>query len=144
MPNDSAHATPEGNTKRGGLAPNLAPERYVFCSLPNATYGDFAQTQPLACIAESEGLTLILTQDQADQEEFGYTGIFRCISLGLHSSLEAVGLTAKLSTALAHQGISANMFAGYYHDHLFVPAAHAERALNCLLQLNDSPRGNEA
>ena len=130
--------------KSNDLAPSLAPNNYVFCSLPGAQYGDFAQTQPLACIAEAEGLTLVLAQDQADAEGLTYTGIFRCISLGLHSSLDAVGLTAMISSELAQHGISANMIAGYHHDHLLVPAAQAHQALNLLEQLSTERRGNDA
>lgn len=118
------------------LAPRLRPKNYVFCTLPGAQYGDLAQTRPLACIAEAEGLSLVLAKDQADREGLAYTGLFKCISLGLHSSLDAVGLTARISSELAGHGISANMIAGYHHDHLLVPAAQAENALNVLLQLS--------
>ena len=130
--------------KSNDLGPSLAANNYVFCSLPGAQYGDFAQTQPLACVAEREGLTLVLAQDHADREGLAYTGLFRCISLGLHSSLEAVGLTAMISTELAQHGISANMMAGYHHDHLLVPAAQAQQALNLLERLSNSRSGNEA
>ena len=126
------------------LAPSLAPNNYVFCSLPGAQYGDFAQTQPLACIAEAEGLTLVLAQPQAEREGLAYTGLFRCISLGLHSSLEAVGLTAMISSKLAQHGISTNMIAGYHHDHVLVPAAQAHQALNLLEQLSTAHRRNDA
>ena len=47
-------------------------------------------------------------------------------------ALEAVGLTAAVSQALAQAGISCNIVAGYYHDHLFVPADEAKRALEVL------------
>jgi len=64
----------------------------------------------------------------------------RRITLGVHSSLEAVGLTAAVSTLLARHGISANMIAGYHHDHLFVPANDAERAVELLIQLAEESR----
>ena len=50
----------------------------------------------------------------------------------MHSALEAVGLTAAVSAALTRHGISANVVAAYYHDHIFVPAEDAERALLAL------------
>jgi hypothetical protein len=34
-------------------------------------------------------------------------------------------------------GIIANMIAGYHHDHVLVPAAQAEQALDLLRQLGD-------
>ena len=60
------------------------------------------------------------------------------ITLTIHSALEAVGLTAAVSTALADHGISANMVAGFHHDHIFLPAKDADRALNILLDLSDA------
>jgi hypothetical protein len=46
-----------------------------------------------------------------------------------------VGLTAAVSAALTREGISANVIAAYYHDHIFVPEADAERALDALRAL---------
>ena len=57
------------------------------------------------------------------------------ISLDAHSSLEAVGLTAALSHALAKAGISANIVAALRHDHLFVPWDRREEALRCIEDL---------
>jgi hypothetical protein len=51
------------------------------------------------------------------------------ITLNVHSSLEAIGLTAAVAGRLALHGISANVVAAYYHDHIFVPTADAERAV---------------
>jgi hypothetical protein len=53
----------------------------------------------------------------------------------MHSSLEAVGLTAAVATALAARGIAANVIAGARHDHVFVPAARADDALAALRDL---------
>ena len=50
----------------------------------------------------------------------------------MHSSLEAVGLTAALSKRLADAGISANMIAALHHDHLFVPWDRRDEALAAL------------
>ena len=65
------------------------------------------------------------------------SGLFRCISLQVHSSLESVGLTAVVAGKLAVYDISVNMIAGYYHDHLFVPAAQADTAFGLLNNLNN-------
>ena len=61
--------------------------------------------------------------------------VFRRITLGVHSSLEAVGLTAAVAAALTAAGISANVVAAFHHDHVFVPADRAEDALACLRAL---------
>jgi hypothetical protein len=57
------------------------------------------------------------------------------ISLTIHSSLAAVGLTAAIASALAEQGISANVVAAYFHDHLFVPWEQRLQAMAVLSAL---------
>jgi uncharacterized protein len=57
------------------------------------------------------------------------------ITLTVHSALEAVGLTAAFSKALADVNISCNVVAGYYHDHIFVPQQDAEKAMAVLESL---------
>ena len=121
------------------LKPRTLPATYVFCSLADADYGALSHTSPLASFAEPEGLTLVLTRESADQEDLPYQGTFRCISLQVHSSLEAVGLTAAVTGELANHGISANVIAGYHHDHIFVPSHQAEAALQ-LLEIMSSQR----
>ena len=114
------------------LSPQLDSREYVLCTFKNAVYGDYAQLQPIASYMEAEGLTLVVEKNSADREGIDYQAVFKCITLNVHSSLQAVGLTAAVSSLLAEQGISANMIAAYYHDHIFVPAADAERALALL------------
>ena len=46
--------------------------------------------------------------------------------------------TAAVAGALAEEGISANVIAAYYHDHIFVPKASADRALAVLTGLSTS------
>ena len=58
--------------------------------------------------------------------------IFRLITLTVHSSLEAVGLTAVVTNKLAEHKISANVVAAYYHDHIFVPCEKAKKAMEVL------------
>ncbi|MFK8030009.1 MAG: ACT domain-containing protein [Gammaproteobacteria bacterium] len=117
--------------------PVLDPEKYVFVCQP-ATYGDHADWQPIASFAEREGLTLVLRQEVADAQTLSYDGVFQKITLQVHSSLSAVGLTAKFSGRLAANTISANVISGFYHDHIFVALADAEKALAVLSRLAES------
>ena len=71
---------------------------------------------------------------------FDCTHTFRCITLRVHSSLLAVGLTAAVSAALARHAVSANMVAGYFHDHVLVPSDRAEEALKHLENLSLAAR----
>ncbi len=118
----------------GSMSPVLVDGEFVFCTLKNSRYGDYADTRPIASFEEAEGLTLVLPRESADSFDLSYDGIFRCITLGVHSSLEAVGLTAAVATKLADHGIAANVIAGYFHDHIFVQADLAKQAFGLLLE----------
>lgn len=123
------------------MSPELTDGEYVFCSFENARYGDHAELEPLAAILEAEGLTLILPRTKADAVGMAYDSVFRRISLQVHSSLEAAGLTAAFTAALTEHGISANVVAGFYHDHIFVQARAARRAVTALETLARQNRG---
>ena len=112
------------------LEPSLREGEYVFITVDDDTMTD--ELQPLATFAEDEGRSLIVERERAEAAGLAVEGVFRCITLTVRSSLEAVGLTAAVATALAEAGISANVVAAFHHDHVFVPAAHAERALSVL------------
>ena len=88
-----------------------------------------------ARIVEREGATLVLRRLDAEAAGLGFEAVFAWITLEVHSSLEAVGLTAAVSSALADAGIPCNMLAGYYHDHLLVPSERAAEALELLRTL---------
>ena len=120
------------------MAPVLRAECYVFVSVAKGEYGDYAELKPLAVFCEDEGLTLVLEHAVAANFGFREQPVLRCISLSVHSSLEAVGLTAAVATALAEHGISANVVAGYYHDHIFVPEQYADKAVGVLNALSRS------
>jgi len=119
------------------LQPLLSGERYVFCSLDYQHTPNFSVW---ASICEQEGRTLIMKQEEADCQGLSYEGIWSRITLSVHSSLHAVGLTAHVSRLLADAGISANIVAGYYHDHIFVQSELASLACEVLQQLG---RGKE-
>lgn len=118
------------------LEPSLIEGEFVFCSIKDAKYGDFAELSPVASFVESEGLTVVLEKDTADRVDWKYESSFRLITLTVHSSLESVGLTAAVAAKLAKLGISANVMAAYFHDHIFVPVKQAEEALEALKEFN--------
>lgn len=117
------------------MSPELNPGVYVFCTVPVAEPEILARA--ISSFREKEGFTYILPQSVADQFSMIYETAMAWISLQVHSSLQAVGLTAAVANALAESGISCNVVAAYYHDHLFVPAAEAGRAVEILRKLSE-------
>jgi hypothetical protein len=127
-------------TLLGNLSPVLLDGTYVFCSVVGARYGDHAELAPMVTVQEGEGLTLVLKQEQADRAKLAYDGCFRCITLTVFSDLQAVGLTAAVAARLAERGISANVVAGYHHDHVMVPEKRAGEALELLSAFSTGPK----
>lgn len=118
------------------LSPELLPGEFLYCSVSEEQLSGLSTLAPRALVREREGVTLVLERSVAEAHGLGGAEIMRCITLNVHSSLDAVGLTAAVSTALAQNGISANVLAGYYHDHVYVPTSVAERALGLLAALS--------
>ncbi|SIR98219.1 hypothetical protein SAMN05878276_1379 [Aquipseudomonas alcaligenes] len=127
--------TGETNLSRllASLSPRLNPGSFVFCSVPQPTVVQVAAA--LGSFREAEGTTLILAREEAERLGLAYDYLAAWITLEVHSSLAAVGLTAAFAKALAGEGISCNVIAGFHHDHLFVAEADAERALARLQRL---------
>ena len=115
------------------MKPVLDKTNYVFSTKENLKIDqDIIALDPIATFLESEGMTVVVAKTNADKYELPYDAVFNKITLEVHSSLEAVGLTAAISTALASNDISANVIAGYYHDHIFIPKDKADFALKIL------------
>lgn len=116
-----------------GMTPELVDGRFVFVSVssPSAAHG----LHPFASVIEAEGPSLVLSQQEAEESGLVFDFVAAWITLRVHSSLHAVGLTAAVSTALAQSGISCNVIAGFHHDHLLVPVERAEESMQLLLAL---------
>lgn len=124
----------QGETRLDVLLKNLEPSlhsgQYVFCRLDTLPLDHLDQVVML--FREAEGITVILPQALADALELEYSFVASWITLRVHSALEAVGLTAAFSRALAEHGISCNVVAAFYHDHIFVDRREAEKAMAVL------------
>ncbi|MDX1635462.1 MAG: ACT domain-containing protein [Marinobacter sp.] len=123
------------------LSPRLDETSYVYCTVPKAHYGELEHLKPIVSIAELEGLTLVIPLEQAKAEGLDYYRVFSRITLEGHSSLEALGLTSVVTRVLAERGITTNVIAGFYHDHMFVPSDRTEEALRALEELAENPGG---
>lgn len=119
------------------MRPELDPDEWVFA----------AAAEPLAgaevTVVEAEGVTSVLRARELPAAgeapaDLLVSSPFARITLRVHSDLEAVGLTAAVATALAAEGISANVVAGFFHDHVFVPWPRASDALASVRALQRS------
>lgn len=115
------------------MEPELNTGRYIFASLPHDA--DLRPLRPIAMIQESEGCSVILRAEIVERYAIEPQFEAAWITLKVNSDLAAVGLTAAFASALAQAGISCNVVAGTYHDHLFVPVAQADQAMQVLRQL---------
>ena len=114
------------------LRPTLRPGVYVFCAAP----GDRADVPAVMTFREAEGLTLIVEEPVAAANNLTPRYRAAWVELGVESDLDAVGLLAAVTGALAAAGISCNAVSAVRHDHLFVPADRGAEAVAVLEQLS--------
>lgn len=117
------------------MQPKLLDGNFVFCTITDGDLSDILKLAPIASFQEEEGLSLLSSQQNADEANIKYDSVLKGITLSVHSSLDAVGFTAAVANKLANNGIPANVVAAYYHDHVFVPADKAQFALQLLTEL---------
>ena len=121
------------------MSPSLDDQVWVFVSGGEVS-SEYVAEHALATFREAEGTTLIVPWERAEEFDVCSEPMAR-ITLNIHSSLEAVGLTAAVSQARASEAISANVVAGFYHDHIFVPQTAGERAVASLTLLSAAAEG---
>lgn len=113
------------------LSPALDEAPYAFAIVPPS----HVIPDAFALIREDEGVTMIARVADLSRAGLTTSSEWARITLRVHSSLEAIGLTAAVSSALAAADISANMIAGVHHDHIFVPWDRRVDAMRCLTDL---------
>ncbi len=120
-----------------GMSPKLNKGSYVFTTVA-ATSENIDSNDTICQFKEEEGITVVMKKERADALGLSYDYVAAWITLSVHSSLHAIGLTAAFSSALSKNGISCNVIAGYYHDHIFVPENESEAAMKVLRKMSDN------
>lgn len=111
-----------------GLAPSVRPMPYVVVETDD-------DVPAAAIIVEDEATTRIVERAVADAHALAYSFVAAWITCTIESDLEAVGMTAAISRALADAGIACNVLAGSRHDHLLVPWDRRDDAIAVLSAL---------
>jgi len=124
-----------GETDLTRMLQTIAVDRRpgTFCFLAGAVE---LAADAWATVREQEGLSVVVPVDVAREHGFEPDLALAWLTLRVHSSLEAVGLTAAVSRVLADLGIPCNVIAGYYHDHLLVPADRVSAAIAAIESLS--------
>jgi hypothetical protein len=129
---------PTGETDLKKLLKTLKPSHhtgdFVFCVVNDLSVIDLKEI--VMFFREGEGNTIIIKKEVADRLHLPYSFVASWITLSVHSSLAAVGLTAAFSKALAEKNISCNLVAAFYHDHIFVDKKDTEEAMAVLAGLS--------
>ena len=127
-----------GEKNLGNLLKTLKPKHntgdYVFCFVHDFTTINIDDA--ILIFKEQEGNTIIIKKEMADGLQLTYSFVAAWITLTVHSSLSAVGLTAAFSTALSNAGISCNVVAAFLHDHIFVDKKDIKKAMKVLNSLS--------
>jgi hypothetical protein len=129
---------PSGESDLTDLLKTLSPRKnigdFVFCVLDGSPAVNLNEV--VMTFKEKEGTTVVLKKELADALKLRYTFVAGWITLTVHSSLAAVGLTAAFSKALSDRGISCNVVAAYFHDHIFVAKKDTDEAMKILNELS--------
>ena len=119
------------------MKPTLNEGEYIFTTLPNEGFDslNIPRSDTVCEFKEMEGVTIVMEKSKAANYSLKFESTYAWITLEIHSSLDAVGLTAAFSNELANEEISCNVIAGYYHDHIFVGVKDGLKSIEILKKL---------
>lgn len=114
---------------------NRLPGDYVYVKLNE---GERQNTNSILFLfQESEGPNCVMLLEEAIALQKQYTFLCTVFQLKENTSLHAVGITAKVSTALAKNNIPCNVVAALQHDYFLIPKESAEEAFLALKALEN-------
>lgn len=110
-------------------------ETHVFAHTPSLPTPSLLQHATML-FREAEAWTLILPRHVAESHRLDYDFPCRQVTLNVHSSLDAVGFLAAVTSRLVETcGVGINPVSGFYHDHLFVPVGREGEVVEVLREM---------
>ena len=70
------------------MQPKLLDGNFVFCTITDGDLSDILKLAPIASFQEEEGLSLLSSQQNADEANIKYDSVLKGITLSVHSSIE--------------------------------------------------------
>ena len=135
-PEDNVSPSETGETNLASMLESISvkvrPDTYVVVSLPLGAEIPVVGRQVGAVILEDEGPTVVTTLSHAAHKGWDHNFVASWLTIEVHSSLEAVGLTAAFSRQLGRAGIPCNVIAGFFHDHILVPVDKTDAAVEVI------------
>jgi hypothetical protein len=120
-----------------GMTPELQVGSFTFVTTNDPALVASLSGKAVSIFKEAEGVSMIIPAGSAEKSKLNVDHPMRCITLNVFSSLEGVGLTAAVATALGDHGIPCNMVAAFHHDHVFVPSEMCDQAMEVLISLQN-------
>ncbi|MEE8482683.1 MAG: ACT domain-containing protein [Acidiferrobacterales bacterium] len=120
-----------------GMTPDVRPGIFVFVTADDPALVASLSSQAISTFKEEEGMSMLIPVELAEKSMLNVDHPMRCITLNVYSSLEGVGLTAAVSTALGDNAIPCNMVAAFHHDQVFVPSDMCDQAMEVLASLQN-------
>jgi uncharacterized protein len=108
--------------------------KYGFASVKEIPQ-DLDSDEVLGTFKENEGLTIFATKRYFEANKIPHDGPYAKLTMEVHTALALVGFTAAFSRVLTEYGISANVIAGYFHDHVFVQYDLRQKAIDAINSL---------
>jgi hypothetical protein len=110
--------------------------QYGFASVKDKPQ-NLDSDEVLGTFKENEGLTIFATKAYFEANNIKYDGPYAKLTMEVHTALALVGFTAAFSKVLTEHGISANVVAGYFHDHVFVQYDLRQKAIDAINSLKN-------
>lgn len=120
-----------------GMTPCVRPGIFVFVTTDDPAIAASLFSKAISTFKEEEGMSMLIPLELAEKSKLNIDHPMRCITLNVFSSLEGVGLTAAVSSALGDASIPCNMVAAFHHDHVFVPSDMCDQAMEVLTSLQN-------